>query len=179
MKAISPGRSAPRTQCPSRPPGRSSAQSSSLNLPCLPNEIFTPLNVYPVESFFYSTGDFAFIQLGRSIFHRGGISRSEPTAGGIPPGSSSPTQSSLLSLPSGISRSEPTAGGIPPGSSSLIIAPQGRRAAPQTECSFSAAIALCWCKTTLRFDKFLYGFLRVEIPALRDQYSSAPRPNFQ
>jgi len=37
---------------------------SSLSLPCLPNEI-------------------------RSIFHRGGISRSEPTAGGIPPGSSS------------------------------------------------------------------------------------------
>ena len=67
-------------------PGSSSLASSS---PSLPNEIFTPLNVYPVESFFYSTGAFAFIQLGRSIFHRGGISRSEPTAGGIPPGSSS------------------------------------------------------------------------------------------
>ena len=29
------------------------------------------------------------------------------------------------------------------------------------------------------FGKFIYGFLRAEIPALRDQYSSAPRPNFQ
>ena len=86
----------------SRPPGRSSNAvvlearragpsilNLSLSLPRLPHEIFTPLNVYPVESFFYSTGAFAFIQLGRSIFHRGGISRSEPTAGGIPPGSSS------------------------------------------------------------------------------------------
>jgi len=52
----------------------SSIQCSSPNLPSLPNEIFTPLNVCPVESFFYSTGAFASIQLGRSPFHPGGIS---------------------------------------------------------------------------------------------------------
>ena len=47
--------------------------------------MFTPWNLFSVPLGLFS------IQLGRSLFHRGGISRSEPTAGGIPPGSSSPS----------------------------------------------------------------------------------------